>query len=1245
MELWFGAISLGFLYAFMTIGVYVTFRIQDFPDITVDGTFALGGATAATLIVAGWNPVLAVLAAFLVGGIAGSFTGLIYTRLRVNGLLAGIIVMIGLYSINLHIMGRSNIPLLNSPGVFDYVSAINPGIPAEIWSAIALAAVIAVFWLLVSLFFKTDVGIALRATGDNSTMASAQGVNVNALNVFALALSNGFVGVSGAITAQYQGFADVGMGIGTVIIGLASVIIGEAVLRSRSIFVRILSAVVGSVIFRLMIAFALFAGMNPIDLKLLTALFVLATLYVSRMVGKKNTSKKPSKAADIFKDKKFVYAAAAVIVIAAGYFGYQKYFAGTRAAKGHFRIGIVQIIDHPLLNSAREGFIDEMKQIGYIEGKNVEFIPKDAGGDPGTVNSILDQFEQQKVDLIVTLSTPCTQAAAGRIDDIPVVFTAVANPFIIDVGVTDEDHKENMTGAYGWIPMDETLDFARAIKPGKIRIGAIWDPGFANAVFNVENLKKAVAEREGVEFEGVTVAGSAEVHQAATSLCGRDIDFIVLPPDNIVYAAFESIVKAATPKGIPITISDVDRIEAGATLAYGYDYVKCGRQGARLADRVLKGENPKDIPFETYKDTELKLNMPVIEKLGLNVPHKLLADAELYGLETKKVDEIKKVGVVQFALEPNVEICKTGILGALKSEGYVPGKNIEIIYKNAQADFSNINSIMQDLIRRDVDIIVPLSTPCVQSAVQNVGGRKKPVVCFTYIYDPYKIGAATSPTEHLRNMTGVSCFPPVEKMLDLIKEVFPNRRKVGIVWNSSEANSEAVVSKFKAYAAQVGLEIVEATVTNPSEVLDASKSLLAKGANVFLNPGDNTLNVSFDAFAKTANDKRIPLFSIDADFVNNGALIGLGPNYFETGWDGGEYLVKILEGADPANIPIYHTPETQLLINVDMVKEHGFNIPKQVLDRAELIHSPDNPDVSKPEKRVAVFIFSENALLQTTYSGLMDELKRDDYLKKNNLKIDNYNAQNEFIVAQTVAKDIVRKKYDFIITLSTPALQVTTNENKTIPHVFGCVTDPYAMGVAKKPENHLPNVTGVATFQPVESTLKLMREIFPKAKRIGMIWNPAEACSEACTGKARDAAKKYGFELVEVNVTATGEIGEALKSILNKNIDIIYTSGDNTVALALPQIAKTLRKKKIPYFSNSFSDVELGTFASLGADYYEVGKRTARHFKIVAEGENPNVVPIENFVPEKLYLNVGLAKEFGVEIPKSVLKKAAKIKE
>jgi ABC-type uncharacterized transport system substrate-binding protein len=275
---------------------------------------------------------------------------------------------------------------------------------------------------------------------------------------------------------------------------------------------------------------------------------------------------------------------------------------------------------------------------------------------------------------------------------------------------------------------------------------------------------------------------------------------------------------------------------------------------------------------------------------------------------------------------------------------------------------------------------------------------------------------------------------------------------------------------------------------------------------------------------------------------------------------------------------------------------------------------------------------------------VMDELKKSGTLQKYNITVDRANAHNDYGTAQAVVQDIVRQKYDYIVTVSSLALQVAANANKRIPHIFGAVTDPYRMGVAKSPTDHIPNITGVATFQPVESTIKAMRAMFPVAKSVGLVWNPAEANSEACTLKAREAAKKYKFELIERTVSSTDEVKDAVSALVNKGVDLFFTSGDNTLILALATVAETLKERKIPYFTNDPSDIERGAFFSIGADYFEVGVETARMAERVIKGEATANIPIKEFVPEKIGINADMARLYGVVVPEEFLKKAVNLK-
>lgn len=302
MSLLIGSFTIGLILALLALGIFISFRVFNFPDITAEGSFTFGAATGASLIVAGMNPLLASLIAFLAGMLAGAVTGVIHTRFKINPLLAGILVMTALYSVNLHVMGKSNMPLLSETTIFSWVEQFSVNISGEnakmlvlgwevavkdLWLLFFSSIAITIFCLVLWWFFKTNIGTAMRATGDNDQMIRALGVNTKTMIIVGVALSNGFIALSGAMLAQYQGFADVQMGIGMMVWGLASVIIGEAIINDNSLGMVIFGAVIGSVLFRLLVAIALRWGLNPNDLKIITAGFVFIALILPGIMKNK----------------------------------------------------------------------------------------------------------------------------------------------------------------------------------------------------------------------------------------------------------------------------------------------------------------------------------------------------------------------------------------------------------------------------------------------------------------------------------------------------------------------------------------------------------------------------------------------------------------------------------------------------------------------------------------------------------------------------------------------------------------------------------------------------------------------------------------------------------------------------------------------------------------------------------------------------------------------------------------------
>ncbi len=265
------------IFAIMVLGVYISFRILNFPDMTVDGTFPLGAAISAKLLTLGVNPYLTLLVALVAGAVAGAVTGLIHVKLKVKDLLAGILVMTALYSVNLRVMGKSNIPLFEEDNIFN----------TEYSMMITIVVLILISKFLLDYLLKTKFGFALKALGDNENLIVSLGLNEEKYKIYGLMIANAFVAFSGAVLAQYQGFADIGMGTGIIVIGLASIIIGDTLFGKRRKLAGTTIVIIGSILYRGVIAVTLSMGMDASDLKLITSVIVIVILWIQKQKDKR----------------------------------------------------------------------------------------------------------------------------------------------------------------------------------------------------------------------------------------------------------------------------------------------------------------------------------------------------------------------------------------------------------------------------------------------------------------------------------------------------------------------------------------------------------------------------------------------------------------------------------------------------------------------------------------------------------------------------------------------------------------------------------------------------------------------------------------------------------------------------------------------------------------------------------------------------------------------------------------------
>lgn len=289
----------GFIWAILALGVYISYRILDFADLSCEGTFTLGASVAALLISKDLNPFLALVVSFVSGCVAGMVTGVLHTKLKIPPILAGILTMTALFSVNLHIMGTANIQLMNKSTVYSVLTkALSMN---KMYTSLLLGALVCVVIMIVLYwFFGTELGASIRATGINQKMCRAQGIDTDLTKIIGLSISNGFIALSGAFLCQYQNYANITMGVGAIVIGLASIIIGEAIFaKAKNFFVMMTGIVVGSLVYRIVVAVVLYLDMDTDDVKLMTALVVVVALCISNFGASLGKNKIKSKKAEV----------------------------------------------------------------------------------------------------------------------------------------------------------------------------------------------------------------------------------------------------------------------------------------------------------------------------------------------------------------------------------------------------------------------------------------------------------------------------------------------------------------------------------------------------------------------------------------------------------------------------------------------------------------------------------------------------------------------------------------------------------------------------------------------------------------------------------------------------------------------------------------------------------------------------------------------------------------------------------
>jgi ABC-type uncharacterized transport system substrate-binding protein len=617
---------------------------------------------------------------------------------------------------------------------------------------------------------------------------------------------------------------------------------------------------------------------------------------------------------------------------------------------------------------------------------------------------------------------------------------------------------------------------------------------------------------------------------------------------------------------------------------------------------------------------------------------------------------VPRVAVLQHASQATLDEGVRGIIDGLAEHGFVDGKTMQLQRFNAENDIGTANAIAREITSGGFDLVVTSSTLSMQSVANaNKSGKVKHV--FGIVADPFGAGVGVSrenPLDHPKYMTGIGSMIPPERAFALAREMFPALKTVGLVWNPGESNSRSFTIAAREACQRLGITLLEANAENSSNVQEAAGSLISRGAQALWISGDVTVLVAADAVAAAAKKAHIPAFSIIPPTVKQGALFDIGANFYEVGKQVGDLAAKVLNGADPATIPVINLVPEKIAVNTLALAglRDPWKFPPGLVDRAQIVvdaqglHDRSAPGASAalPPGRIyklGVVYFAPEEGADLVLKGLFETLSREGFTEGKNLEVKRAHAQAEISNIPALLQNFDSQSMDLIVTLTTPCLTGACAMVKHTPVVFTYVYDPIAAGAGKSATDHLPFLTGVGSFPPVGDTIELIRKLVPGVKAVGTLYNSSEANSRKVVSVARGLFADRGIHLEEVTITGTNEILQAAQVLTHRNIQAMWVTGDNTALQGFDGIAKAARDAKLPLIINDPEFTERGAVASVGLGWYQAGQAAGKLASRVLRGESPSHIPFEEVAIKKIVLNKDVAKTLGITFPADVLKEAS----
>ena len=644
--------------------------------------------------------------------------------------------------------------------------------------------------------------------------------------------------------------------------------------------------------------------------------------------------------------------------------------------------------------------------------------------------------------------------------------------------------------------------------------------------------------------------------------------------------------------------------------------------------------------------------------LGATSAVLLLSDANR---RSAKPSDIFRVAVLQFASSPVMEDGVSGMRRGLTESGLLEGRDVEIQIYNSEGDIPTANTIAAQLVSGQFDLVLTSGTPAMQ-AVANANRDGKTIHVFGLVADPFRSGVGLKrddPLDHPAHFVGIGSLLPIVPGIELARELYPDLKAIGLVWNPAESNSEILTLEARRLCSEMGIGLLEATVDNSAGVFEAASSLAARGADALLISGDNTVASAPNSILSAAKATRIPVFSILAGNVKLGALFELGTNYLEVGRLTGALAARILQGADPAAIPVVNIVPQMFSVNVTALEglRDPWRIPQEVLDRADVVidekgvherkaaqsESSTSPAPLAKKWKVKVFSYVEAPAVEETVEGVFHGFEEAALVRGRDYEAKFVSAQGDIATASSMVDAAASDGTELIVSLTTPMLQACLRRSRGIPVVFTLVANPVLAGAGKSNTDHLPNVAGNFVVSPFARMMRAVRECLPNARRVGTLFAPAEVNSVFYKDKLVEAAREVGIEVEAVGVSTASEVVDAALALCSTNIDAMCQISDNLSGATFAPIVQASRRFRLPLFSFNSTHSKQGSVLMIARDYYDGGREAGLIAARVMRGENPAEIPFTLVQRTRFIINLDNARKVGLRIPAHLIEQADEV--